>query len=320
MSSVKRLREWMALLLATTCGVLTLATSTARADFGFQSFSVDVTNQDASPSSQAGAHPFAQTMSFMLNDDGNGGMPATLAPKNVAIDLPVGLVGDPTAATTCTIARLQYGSGCPTDSQVGVAQIFLNDGAGPYTFGQVPIYNMLPADGAPAEFAFVVLAKPLVQPTTIKIRSEGDFGLTAAISNISEFVPVAGATVTLWGVPADPGHDAQRYLPSMGGGFGTPGDANGNPLPNGGPELAFLSNPTACGSSPVDAKITGEPWSSPGRLVVQTAPMYVSGISGCDKLGFSPSVRVVPDTPQADSPSGYAIDIAVAQTGSPGGP
>ena len=48
----------------------------------------------------------------------------------------------------------------------------------------------------------------------LDVRRDGSYGLTATIEDLSTFIPLQAVSLTLWGVPADPSHDAQRVGPS----------------------------------------------------------------------------------------------------------
>ena len=45
--------------------------------------------------------------------------------------------------------------------------------------------------------------------------------------------------------------------------------------------------------------------------------MYPAGVTGCNKLAFNPSLKVTPDTSEANSPSGYGVDLHVPQSIAP---
>jgi hypothetical protein len=181
----------------------------------------------------------------------------------------------------------------------------------------------------PAELAFAILGGG--QPIVFKLRSDGDYGLEAVVPNVTEVVSIVGSTLTLWGVPADPAHDAQRFLPVNGAGGGPPGDANGNPLPAGVPETPFITLPTKCGPSALQATVTADAWVNGGRLaadglpdlsdpawVSASVPMFPDGITGCDKLSFTPSMSLSFDTQSPDSPAGVSFDLQVPQDENPG--
>ncbi len=338
--------------------VLALVAPSALASFGFagaaDSPSVVVSNSanpsqptEANPNdldSQAGSHPFDMTTSFKLNLDPEGNTRGEYYAKDISVDLPSGFAGSIVSVPQCPIYKLPEpssgvsGPGCPTSSQVGVAEAFF--GIGGYVPHElVPVYNVVPSDGGTAEFAFHVVN--VVQPIIVTARTDGDYGLVAQTTNISEYVPFAGLRITLWGVPADPGHDAERFLPEEGAAclpFGTchfnkhPGNAQGEPLPDSAPPTAFLTNPTKCGpGSEYDVKFIGDSWVHPGLFEpfdrkpvlsdpnwqTATTPMYPAGVTGCNKLVFNPSLKVTPDTTEADSPSGYGIDLHVPQSIAP---
>jgi hypothetical protein len=341
--------------------VLALAAPSALASFGFASGadapSVVVSNSanpgqpsEANPSdldSQAGSHPFDMTTSFKLTLDPKGNTTGEYFAKDISVDLPSGFAGSLVAVPQCPISNLSESTngvippGCPTSSQVGVAEVFF--GMGGYNFPElVPVYNLVPSDGGTAELAFHVLN--VVQPILVTARTDGDYGLVAQTTNISEYVPFAALKITLWGVPGDPRHDAERFLPEDGvaclpfGGHPTcrnehPGDAKGEPLPDSAPPTAFLTNPTKCGpGSEYEASFIGDSWDHPGSFEpfdgrpvlsdsnwqVASTSMYPAGVTGCSKLAFNPSLTVTPDTSEADSPSGYGVDLHVPQSTAPG--
>jgi hypothetical protein len=337
-----------------------VSSSAALASFGFaggaEPPSVVVSNSanpsqpsEANPNdldTQAGSHPFDMTTNFKLNVNPEGNIREDFYARDISVDFPSGFAGSIVSVPQCRITQIEFEkSGCPTSSQVGVAEVFFGEFGGYRTiasFGApssfVPVYNFVPSDGGLAEQAFHVIS--IVQPILVSARTDGDYGLVAQTTNISQLFPFAGLRITLWGVPADPRHDAERFLPENGvacGIFGNcpfehPGNASGEPLPDSAPPTAFLTNPTKCGpGSEYNVKFIGDSWAHPGVFdrfdgrpllsdpnwqVVSTS-MYPAGVTGCNKLSFRPSLNVAPDTTKADSPSGYGVDLHVPQSIAP---
>ena len=44
----------------------------------------------------------------------------------------------------------------------------------------------------------------------VSVRTGGDYGLTVNVPDLSQAVLIAGAKVTIWGVPAEPSHNLVR--------------------------------------------------------------------------------------------------------------
>jgi hypothetical protein len=333
-------------VIASLASTFALA-SPAVASFGIQTsgpkaFSVVVSNsadpshpENANPDdldTQAGSHPFDMTTNFRLNVTPLEELTGELHAKDVSVNLPAGFAGSIVAVPQCPMYRLASEKlGCPTSSQIGVVRVDLGQGS-PGNEELVPVYNMVPSDGGTAELAFPVVI--ITQPVIVKVRTDGDYGLVAQTRGISEYEPFRGLTLTLWGVPADPRHDAERFLPENGAASLTkphvPGGPHGEPLSDSTSLSAYLTNPTKCGG-PIDATIEADSWANPGPFnpdngrpdltgpnwVTASTPMYQAGVTGCDKMRFNPSLSVVPDTTQADSPSGYAIALHVPQSTDP---
>jgi hypothetical protein len=354
--SFDRARLGCALLVSGAIGLA--AASPASASFGFVSSGANATSvtvsNSANPSdplvanpndldTQAGSHPFDMTTSFKLNLESQErpGLPyehpmaSELYTKDISVNLPTGVSGSIVSVPQCPMYDLtENGPGCPTSSQVGVVRLYFDVPGSPldeyddFEGSVSPVYNMVPSDGGTAELAFPVVT--VVQPVIVTARTDGDYGLTAQTTNISQVLAFDGLTLTLWGVPADPRHDPERFLPE-----------NGTPCacfvrhPNGAtdsaPLTAYLTNPTKC-SGPLNATFISDSWLHPGLFdpedgrpdlsapnwVTDTTPMYPDGITGCDKLRFNPSLTVTPDTTKADSPSGYSIHLHVPQSIAPG--
>jgi hypothetical protein len=351
-------RLWVVCASVVVVALAGLASSSAAlASFGFadggNAPSVVVSNSanpsqpnEANPNdldSQAGSHPFAMTTQFKLNLDPNKEVSEDFYAKDISIDLPSGFAGSIASVPQCRISDIEINHpGCPTSSQVGVATVsFGNDRlnkspTGYHSTGIVPVYNIATSDGATAELAFHALQ--VVQPILVSVRTDGDYGVVAQTRNISEALEFAGVRVTLWGVPADPRHDAERFLPEDGVACPAlalcekhlhPGNANREPLPDSAPLTPFLTNPTKCGpASDYMASFVGDSWRHPGLFEpldggpllsdpnwqVASTSMYPAGVTGCNGLAFNPSLQVTPDTTEADSPSGYGVDLHVPQS------
>ena len=288
----RRLRLRSAVIaLAVGCALpCIVGTAPAMAKFGIASFSNTVIKQNGKPATQAGSHPWEAVTSMTFTARKNG-LP-TENVKNVVVKLPPGLIGNPTSAPRCEISELDVGA-CPVDSQIGTLGLTILGGSSPTV---EPLYNLVPPQGEPAEFgANILLVNSYLD---ISVRTGSDYGLTVTTSHIPTLLPINGITVTLWGVPADPSHDADRVCPS-----------GASPCSSSGPLTPFLTDPTSC-TGPLTASLTTDSWQH-GKNV--TATSQSPGMKGCNREQFNPSFTAQPDTKVADSPMGLDTDLHVPQ-------
>jgi hypothetical protein len=305
-------------LLVALAGCLALAGSVpalAGASFGIESFGGSITNADGSPDLRAGSHPFALTTSIALNSTTNseGDQIPDGTVKDIAVETPAGLVGDPTALPTCTNAQLtafaepQVGA-CPLGSQVGQLTV---QTVRPLVELTVPVFNMVPSPGEPARFGAFIVFDPVYIDT--HVRSGGDYGLTASLNGISTLSPFWNSKLTLWGVPGDASHDAERgAVCIVGSCFFGGHSTNASPKP-------FLTLPTSC-TGPQELRLSTDSWQTPGEFLsgsflTRDASSNPAGFEGCGGLDFSPSIGVTPDTSVADSPTGVRVDLHVPPAG-----
>jgi hypothetical protein len=290
--------------------------SPVAAGFGFAGFDGWFTNADGTPDTQAGSHPYEATFGFDLNNvvlQGEAsGFPEIAGGevRNITVNLPPGLVGDPNAAAHCTRQQLD-GERCPPSAQVGVARIGLGTFEGGHTFFfKFSVFNMVPPPGQPAQFALTILNINTFLDTTV--RSGSDYGITTHIDNIPQRA-IISSTLTLWGVPADPSHDPVRCAVPSGGNEQRCG------LSSGGGLKPFLTLPTSCGG-PQTFAVHANTWQDASRtadasFVWHDGNGFATGLSGCDHLGFGPSIAVAPDTSFADTPAGLTVEVKVPQEG-----
>jgi hypothetical protein len=276
----------LVLLAALALGLL-LPPAAARADFGLAPGSLQVQDLDAAgqPEVRAGAHPDKLITSFALNTLPDGGADGNL--KDVVIDLPAGMAGDPGAVPPCP--RTAFASNaCPPEAQVGVMHAAFI-GFPPFDF---PIYAVAPRKDELAELGFFALLFPVRM--TIGLRAGGDYGTQISLDDLPASVPLSAGTVELWGVPAD--HQAGTSIPRK----------------------PFLSNPTRCDGSPIELSLHVDSWQQPGQPVGASTPAG-GPLTACDQLPFAPAVGVSLDTPAADSPSGLSVDLTLPQNDVPDG-
>jgi hypothetical protein len=257
--------------------------------FGIASFSLGLS------STQAGAHPDFTT-AFAFNTDSEGNPVGQV--KDIRVDLPVGLVGNPQATPRCTPAELSVFD-CKPGAQVGLLDATFTL-LGQPSDTPAAVYNMTPSPGHVATFAAsVTFATILIQ---VDVRRDGSYGVQATVSDTSSLLPLQATSLTLWGVPADPGHDAQRIGPAPE--YTVPTSAGVPPAP-------FMINPNDCAAGAPSGSLSVDSWQNPGEFVTQTAALPAP--TGCERLQGSPSIAVTPETTQASSPSGYDVDLKVPQ-------
>lgn len=304
--------------------------SASPSGFALQAFDGSATNPDGSTDAQAGSHPYAMTtrIEFTSTTGNEGLVKPAASPKSIEVALPPGLVGDPRAVSQCTFQQLKAGirepsQGCPISSQVGVVTLRETTALVPNTDeGTFPVYNMVPPPDRPAELAFQVSEVPVA--IDIGVRTGSDYGLTAQLRSLSAALPVLGSSLTVWGDPADPSHDAQRCpLISLTEGICNGGETAREPHAAGIPPAPFLTLAGSC-TGPQTTTIEANSWQAPGSFASASFLSHDSfgtplGEEGCNQLEFAPSLAVVPDTSAAASPSGVDVELSVPQNANPTG-
>lgn len=294
------LRKITALAIST---VALLGASTAPASaaeefekFGVESVSASLTNQ------QAGSHADMTTSVKLATKAGD--QPYAYV-RDVEIELPPGVIGNPQAIPRCTTEQLgtsRETSACPFDTQVGINTVrVIQPSPGVYN---EPLYNMTPPKGTDivARLGFIAVE----WPTFVNIRVDpNDFGLTATVEGISSASGLSEATTTVWGVPSAHSHDLDRITPEEAL-HGT-GPAGGREVTPRGP---YLSNPTDCTLSR-RVRATARSYQLPDQPSTQETAF--PSIVGCGKLNFAPTFTSVPTNPEAAAPTGVDTELQVPQ-------
>jgi hypothetical protein len=278
-------------------------------DYGIEKVSASV-----SPASAA-LHPDFTTnilLKHPLRENGeideNG--PRT---EEVKVSLPPGLLGNPNATPRCKTSEL-LAYDCPIDSQVGIALVTVGWlHSSPKQKATAPIYNLEPPhpDREVARFGFTA-AYPIF--IDVKVRTAGDYGVTATAYGTPGLAPVISAQTTLWGEPANPIHDEERLtvaevstcakLPCK-----SPPRPSGieDPRP-------FMTNPSACQKQSVDFAVKS--YQLPGQVFTATAPLAPT--TECTGLPFDPSFAAQPTNPVAGAPTGLKTTLTIPQVEEPG--
>jgi hypothetical protein len=186
----------------------------------------------------------------------------------------------------------------------------------------VPLFNLKPGVGEPARFGFFVgiLNLPVVIDTAV--RSGGDYGVTVSSNGITQIAALLSSEVTVWGVPGDPRHNRQRgnacLLESRGHALEPefermlPCSATATSEAQHPP--AFLSMPTSC-TGPMSSTVVGDSWKQPLPLdaLPALATTELPALEGCNRLPFTPSIKLTPDGSAASSPTGLNVDVHIPQ-------
>lgn len=272
-----------------------VAAPTASAAFGIDGMSAPMVDRNGDQVTQAGVHPFAVENKIDVTMAGEAITSGAL--KEVVVDLPAGFVGDPSDLPTCTIQQLGA-MDCPVASQVGTFEVMF---AFEWPLSQ-GLYNMEVPEGQPARFGSPVLFGTALVYFDAKVRPE-DNGITVVAKDISQELPIKGTTLRMWGIPADPAHDAERGT----GAYPAPQPAGIAPRP-------MLTTATRCGVAPV-TRMRATSWNAP--TVWETAEFTGKPLSGCDVLEFRPQVKAQPEHTIAGVPAGYTVELTQELNDSP---
>jgi hypothetical protein len=286
-----------------------LAAAPARAALVVSGFDASLTEADGSPTTLAGKHPHALTVTIGFGSEDV---------KDVRLELPPGLIENPRAAPRCELALFgtprsspyeasRSGESCSDNSQIGTVGIW-SDGA-ERRFG---LFNLTPAPGHPAQIGAAPDGAPLVFVPEVR-QGGGEYGITLVAAHVPQVERVEGIELRLWGNPWASSHDGQR------------GNCL-NELVPGSPHAqcsidlskqtesprAYLTVPTSCGE-PLRFGLSADSWQEPGAYA--SAGVQVSALSGCEQLDFSFGATAVPSTAVASSPSGLTLRLNTNQMG-----
>jgi len=316
--------------------------NTATVPFGLSFFNVSTVTETGEPDTQAGSHPFELVTGLGFNVSGrespssrNGGAEWPLgnaSPKDIEVALPPGLVGDPNAVPRCSQQAFleREDLNCPLDTQVGTVKPLFY---GTFPSAVFPVFNIVPPPGQPGELGFSAGIGHV--PIFFHVRSNGDYGLTAQLNSLPETGPLQGAILALWGVPAAPDHDLEREG-TLGEGAQHDGEfckplvevvsgvEEANGCPSDAAATPFLTLPSSCPTGlPVDVRT--DSWQNPEQLSpLEPEPpgsfleeASLPPTTGCEQLSFAPSLSLEPETTQANTPSGYTVELHVPQNEAP---
>lgn len=271
----------------------------------FDKFAVEAVSASLSDT-QAGKHADI-TIAVKLTRDGN--QPYANA-KDIEIELPAGVIGNPQAIQRCTPEQLGdtfEDSACPFDSQVGTTLVrTVQPVTGVF---EEPVYNMVAPKGTDivARLGFIAVG----WPAFVNIRVDPvDYGLIATVEGVPAASGLSEATTTIWGVPSDPVHDEKRITPQETVGQADPPDEPRHVTP-GGP---FLSNPTDC-VTPRQVRVTARSYQLPDQPSTKFAAF--PPVTGCSNLVFAPTFTAVPTNPEAAAPTGLDTTLDIPQNETP---
>jgi hypothetical protein len=292
------------------------------APFGFSTFVASAYNEDGSADTQAGSHPSQLTVSLGFNsfESPNGNLfPAGGDAKNIRVITPTGVVGDPQVAEACSREEFDGDSNggvaptCPTGSQVGVAVVSLGDFGSlvPSTI-ELPVYNLVPSPGVPAEFGFSYLG--IYGLLEAEVRTGDSYDIAVNVDNTAQRALI-GSVVTLWGVPGSPVHDRERYSDGE-----TCLHTSSSGCAAGIAARPFLTTPASCGAPGV-WEASSNTWLDPAGTVsdrIETTSNLDEPVtpSGCGLVPFTATVTAKPTSTQAESPTGLQVDVHIPQNDS----
>ncbi|HET6507245.1 MAG TPA: hypothetical protein VFG42_10680 [Baekduia sp.] len=265
-------RTTRALIAVLLLGALTLVALPARAH-AIGIGDVSLTSVDPS----AGAHSnFTLSVSFTNASDDL---------KDVTVNLPTGLLGNPRAVPQCTETQLNADA-CPPASEVGSTTVMAQALGIPLNVPSTgTVYNVVPPSNRPARLGIVVrpvggVLGKIVLPVDIDVRDDSDYGLVNVIKNIPNKLNGIPLTITSMSLTLD-------------------GTTPAGPF--------FIVNPTSCAPNSVSVTIDSYASSKP---VTAKAPYRATN---CDSDPYPPQQVADFDSHGIDQPTGATIGLTMPE-------
>jgi hypothetical protein len=234
-------------------------------------------------------------------------------PKSVAVEVPVGFLGDPEVAPKCSPSALvegPSGSRCPADTQIGgfafvaFGHLEINTtGDG----GLFPIYNLSPENGYPAEFGINYNNHPVILYASVVWRN-GTYKLRVTAPSVPRLSRSVWLMTEFFGEPAvwDHGPPTSQEIVEE-----EEEIENGEPVKVRRSE-AFLTNPMDCAQASTGAAVEVTSWTDPEHPSKLGAGVG-DKVGECNLLQFAPSLEVGAESSRSEEPTGYAVRLRVPE-------
>jgi hypothetical protein len=291
------------------------AFSADEAPFGDEIFAMRAFDEDGSQSTQAGGHPYTLLTYLDFSSDevsANREYFSSEQVKDIVVDLPAGLIGNPQSIPRCPLADLLEDDGitaCPGASRIGTAIFQRAPGNTTSDFhtserplGETTaIYNMEPEPGFPAEFGFTFLGKSIYMYASA-VRIGGQLRLRVTVPGIPE-VEIMSSMLEFFGDPGERDLGVNDTAPFL------TNPVNGASCSKGGASEAV---------EPLSATVETDTWEHPASdrgnvySVLSESTTYPS-LTGCNLLQFQSSFAMQPETTQSDEPAGYTFTVTNPQ-------
>ena len=246
---------------------------------------------------QAAGHPQWGITKFVLNHSGSG-IPDGAGLRRIRVDVPPGLAANPQALPKCAVSQFKAEpKGCPSDSEVGTTEMeAVAEPLGvPLTLSlSGTVYNLEAPPGLPLDFGIAVEpAGQLVTP--VRLFLEGHVDWSGNYHEYFEIHEVPDEAEVLSGLI--PVKAPLRVLMSKLNFNGRANKAN------------FLTLPSECAST-TTSHLEVESYAGEISRTETHTPV---GVEGCDKVPFSPTAEVKPETAASDQPDGATTVVKVPQ-------
>ncbi len=292
--------------------------------FGFlPGFGAPLSDEDGSATTASGSHPYQLTVDFGFPSENPGdGLTGSGHPRDISVELPRGLIGDPAATPVlCTEVELTS-EACPEASQVGTVELTtLIGGVGGAVIGTSNLYSMVPTPGSPAVFGTNAAGIGIFIHLLGEVRSESDYGITSTSHDVLALGanPIFNVQAQIWGDPSSDDHALIRGACERLG-FRPDGKGGTEPCTIEQQKTAFLTVPGDCSGSPLTFRALADSWEEPGpehEARYESADLAGNPVSigDCQGVQFDPEARIEsrPTTNLTDSPSGLDFDLRQPQ-------
>jgi len=299
-----------------------ITVSPDKVSFGVERFSAVAEEEGGAQSTLAGSHPFQFTTTLQFNAGqyqpgprrGKSSVEQPAQPRNFRFALPAGFVGNTRSVAQCTLSDFYNGSRfltnqCPDKTAIGIAAVTIVEKTNVgFTRLSVPLFNLTPGPGEPARLGLTAGGASVVIDT--EVDPDDEYRILATARNATQVAQLLSSTVTIWGTPGDPAHNAQRgWL--CGYHFASFGECQS---PGGATEDAFLRLPVNC-INPMTTSTEVEPWNVPLGSVIAGDEFTSPPLEGCASVPFKPSIEATPTNKTAGGPSGLDVNLQMPNAG-----